>query len=840
MKKIIYTLLLFPIVAFAQTTLPTLWNFSTPSIENPPLGWTTGLGTNGNLTYSGSQNSVGGDGIACRMDATGETLTIFFAENPGPLSYWLKGTGISPTPAFDGSFKIQQSVDGVVWTDIREFTTMNRTMTRYVDQPANSSRYIRFFYNQKISGSNVALDSVMLRQAPPCTCATIATKYKNAPVADGSTIVTDTQSVVQILLENKGSIDTLKIDSVRFLGSAANDFSVTQLPSSIAANTSSNLQIGFNPLSNGSRIAQMLIYSNDASKSPFTITIYAIGGLLASEPITQPSNFLIRNVKSYGMDISYQHPTPKPEQYLVLRKQSAISEVPVDGKTYQKGDYIGGAQVLYIGDDTTTIKPTFVFAGTTYHFKIFALNGPVGFENYLTTNAPSAQALTPLKMIGNYYSGLNSTASNFVSSLSSKIAAHDTVFYSLYIPRFLNPFIARDTIQGKKVVSCVYTDLKHVYNEPFLWWTGTNSGTLTREHTYAQSWMPTRSTPTWPSNDVGREFTEYNDLHNLFPAHQTSGNAVRSNLPFGEIVGTPTYVSPTGMGKKGLNASGVEVWEPKDDHKGDLARALFYMCTAYNGLRGNNWSLPTAQDQAVLKKWHFQDLPDNWEIARHEFIASLQNNRNPFIDSVNYACRINFSNMTWIANVGSCGIAEKSLVITYPVGGEIIEYSMPGGLDTIAKWQSAFVDSVKIDLYVDDTLFMNLGTHATTNGYALYDLSKIGVKTTKAKIKLTAPSDNIVSMSPDYFTFRMTLGLTEKNLMHVFNIYPNPSKGKLHITSDTKENYSIHLTDLLGKTIIQTSDLAGDLDLNISHNGIYFLFIQSGEKQIKHKILIIE
>jgi hypothetical protein len=87
-----------------------------------------------------------------------------------------------------------------------------------------------------------------------------------------------------------------------------------------------------------------------------------------------------------------------------------------------------------------------------------------------------------------------------------------------------------------------------------------------------------------------------------------------------------------------------------------------YMATAYNGVGGNNWKLKNpisstppniimyAQDQNLLKKWHFQDLPDSYERSRNDFLDSLQGNRNPFIDSVNYACYIDFSNMTYIAN----------------------------------------------------------------------------------------------------------------------------------------------------------------------------------------------
>jgi len=820
MRRIIYTCLFLPFFLNAQTTLPTVWNFSNPTIENPPTGWITGLGTNGNLTYSGSQNSIGGDNISCRLDATGEFLTIFFAEKAGSLSYWLKGTGIAPNPAFTGVFKIQESVNGTSWTDLREFTTsspLTSTMTRYVSQPSATARYVRFFYTTKESGTNVALDSVLLRQAPPCTCPVIAVKYNNVQQADGATLITGTQQTLNFLLENKGSIDMMTVDSIEFVGDAAIDFSVTQKPTTINANSNGNLQVSFSAADNGSRIALMRIYTNDPDKNPFTIRLYAIGGTLATEPVQQATTFLAQDIRTYGLTLSYRHPSTRPEQYIILRKaNSAITESPVDGTTYQRGDYIGNAQVLFIGTDTIAIKPTFIHANSTYHFKIFSFNGPAGFENYLTNNAPASSVTTTGKNVGNYYAGINSTASNFVTTLSNKIAAHDTVFYSQYIPRFLNPFITRDTTQGRKVVSCVYTGLQHVYNEPFLWWTGTNSGTLTREHTYAQSWMPTRNQfGGWPNDNNGRELTEYNDLHNLFPANQVSGNAVRSNLPFGEIVGTPTYVSPTGLGKKGLNASGVEVWEPRDEQKGDLARALFYMCAAYNGLRSNTWTLPTNQDQAVLKKWHFQDLPDNWEIARHEFIASLQNNRNPFVDSVNFVCRINFSNMTWIANPGTCGISEPLIQIQEPMLGTIWTVQ---NTQNLVKWSSNNIDSVIIDLYVNDTMYVNLGKALSSNG----SFETVGANlpvSNQAKVKLTATNHNYSVVSPEFLIQNLGSVNDVRNQLNIA-VYPNPSNGTIQVVSPRAAISKLTITDITGKRIMSCENCD---EISIQEKGIFFV-----------------
>jgi hypothetical protein len=116
------------------------------------------------------------------------------------------------------------------------------------------------------------------------------------------------------------------------------------------------------------------------------------------------------------------------------------------------------------------------------------------------------------------------------------------------------------------------------------------------------------------------------------------------------------------QGKLGLDANGKRVYEPRNEHKGRAARAMMYMAVAYNGINGNNWKFPNpigycssffinyGQDQNVIKDWHFQYPPDNYERARNDYLDSLQGNRNPFIDKINYPCFIDFETMSYISN----------------------------------------------------------------------------------------------------------------------------------------------------------------------------------------------
>ena len=219
----------------------------------------------------------------------------------------------------------------------------------------------------------------------------------------------------------------------------------------------------------------------------------------------------------------------------------------------------------------------------------------------------------------------------------------------------MDQFEIRDTINGESVVECAYSGERHVFAGPFDW---TATG-YSREHTYAHSWMAT-----FPADSP--EQPEYTDYHNLYPANLTQANTPRSNLPLGEITGATVYNYLEGS--VGYGPNGALLYEPRDANKGNAARALFYMAVAYNNQGGYSWQLPPnfnqssmEQNQEILKAWHFGDLPDSYEIARHELIFDTQENRNPFIDSVDFVCYIDFSNMSYDADGCELSIGQNEL-----------------------------------------------------------------------------------------------------------------------------------------------------------------------------------
>ncbi|MGC8114045.1 endonuclease I family protein [Metapseudomonas otitidis] len=109
------------------------------------------------------------------------------------------------------------------------------------------------------------------------------------------------------------------------------------------------------------------------------------------------------------------------------------------------------------------------------------------------------------------------------------------------------------------------------------------------------------------------------DLHNLYP-ELARVELARRNALFG-VVGDAA--SARTIDDCPLKSS-FQLMEPKDEAKGNVARAIFYMHVEYG--------LPIVGQVQVFKQWHRQDPPDAAERTRNDRIAALQGTRNRFID----------------------------------------------------------------------------------------------------------------------------------------------------------------------------------------------------------------
>ncbi len=154
--------------------------------------------------------------------------------------------------------------------------------------------------------------------------------------------------------------------------------------------------------------------------------------------------------------------------------------------------------------------------------------------------------------------------------------------------------------------------------------TGTNPAPINCEHTVPQSFF-------------GKAEPMRSDIHHLFPTYQ-NWNSTRSNYPFTDINDNTTvkwmYLDQE---QATIPTSNIDLYseyanstfEPREDHKGDCARAIFYFYTMYPTQAGD---ISSVADINTLYQWHLNDPVDAKEIARNNAIETYQGDRNPYID----------------------------------------------------------------------------------------------------------------------------------------------------------------------------------------------------------------
>lgn len=240
------------------------------------------------------------------------------------------------------------------------------------------------------------------------------------------------------------------------------------------------------------------------------------------------------------------------------------------------------------------------------------------------------------------------TASIFFTLLTlGAFAQHQPVFPTLsgqelldslasaYKPVFSMPQAqARDTLFGKihnhdDSLTCVYTGftiwLDPTQDPTQAAFMNGNSSAINTEHTYPQS--------------LGATGQADGDLHHLYPT-RADVNAARANSPFAEIPDNETeewYYLNQKTGN--IPATNIDLYserkgqlfEPREDHKGNVARAMFYFYTMYKAQADMANSTFFETQRQTLCAWHFLDPVDDLEWQRTWQIAQYQATPNPYV-----------------------------------------------------------------------------------------------------------------------------------------------------------------------------------------------------------------
>lgn len=217
----------------------------------------------------------------------------------------------------------------------------------------------------------------------------------------------------------------------------------------------------------------------------------------------------------------------------------------------------------------------------------------------------------------------------------------------------------------------------------------------------------------WPKSrgfkdkyDISETLTEQpyaaTDMHNLRMGESRNNQSGHNNKPYGEVAdkSSATQIvdaySNQVTGYCGKNANGITVYEPRDEDKGDIARALFYMATRYHNYVDTETFQPslklvsTFESDSVatatltcdstketsatygmlddLLKWHKEDPVDEFEIHRNNLVYNaVQGNRNPYVDYPEWAEVAFGEDVDYGINIDvEGGVEKEGLFVSYP------------------------------------------------------------------------------------------------------------------------------------------------------------------------------
>lgn len=208
------------------------------------------------------------------------------------------------------------------------------------------------------------------------------------------------------------------------------------------------------------------------------------------------------------------------------------------------------------------------------------------------------------------------------SALTSLVSGHTSLGYNLARDKmFMEIDNKRVNGQGAPVntLECVYTGREAVgYTDRT---NAQNSYNFNTEHT-------------WPQSNFSEAEPMKSDLYHLFPT-DVNANSIRANYPFGKVVSSITWDSAGS--KLGRNSLNQIVFEPRNVHKGDVSRSMFYFLIRYPQNYGGFF---TSIQENVFREWNLLDTVGSVESARNSAVASFQMKRNPFIDHPEFVERI--------------------------------------------------------------------------------------------------------------------------------------------------------------------------------------------------------
>jgi len=351
------------------------------------------------------------------------------------------------------------------------------------------------------------------------------------------------------------------------------------------------------------------------------------------------------------------------------------------------------------------------------------------------------------------------------------------------------------------------------------------------EHTYPQSFFN--------SNEP-----MVSDLFHLFPTDNYP-NTIRSNYPFGIVVSNITWDSAGS--KLGKDYEGSTVFEPRNVHKGNVARALFYFVVKYTNLGG----FMSGKQEAALRQWNIQDTVDWKERLRNERISLFQKVRNPFIDHPELVDRIR-STFSIIPDIPRPKISASPFQITFDTLA----------VNDTASYYLSIMNYGKGNLNIS-SINSNIPQFIVETFPTVIPEGSLGF--VKIKFKPTSINQTYIgtiSVNNSDSLINIFVRGFSNSIINVHKIadkvpaqfalhqnYPNPFNSTTKVIFDVPKTskVKISLFDITGKLVVNLVDASYEtgsydflFDSSLLSSGVYFLRMTSGNFNMTKKIFCLK
>jgi hypothetical protein len=329
---------------------------------------------------------------------------------------------------------------------------------------------------------------------------------------------------------------------------------------------------------------------------------------------------------------------------------------------------------------------------------------------------------------------------------------------------------------------------------------------------------------TWPQSLFSSATPMVCDLHHLFPTDETA-NGIRSNYPFG-IVSNPTW---TVGGSEFAN----NVFEPRDNHKGQVARAMMYFV-----LRYQDYNSFFAPQETILRQWHRQYLPNVVDVKRNNDIFSYQKNRNPFVDHPEFLERITLLSSTSVAAPTRLLTTNLNAVYVTAIAGNGI--SMNNGSIALVNTGNQSINYTAAFTSQVFKLNSAAGIISKENAQDInFYLDGVADSIVLDTLVITSNATNNPIIRIPFIGELRLLGGLKKNAFpaFTFQLYPNPSNNEVNILSQNLTNFTISITTLQGQ-LMGEWDSIKTINTNFLNNGLYIVTLKSQFGSNQQKLLI--